>query len=152
MKFSWKKSTLNTLIWLIWLARFRKTTVCILAYQSSQDGWIEAKEYNFAQDLLPLWVASIKILKLRNWFDEVFAFKQLPPITWKILLLHWFLHSFVDCVLWWSLITLRLWSLTMEDFENSYCFVALYFFVIYSLCFHHPPRAYPSLWYHCCQT
>ena len=127
MKFLWKKSALNTLIWLIWFTRFRKTTMCILAYQSSQDGWIEAKEYNFAQDLLPLWVASIKILKLRIWFDEAFAFKQLPPIAWKILLLRWFLHSFFDCVLWWLLIPLKLWSLTMEDFENSYCFVALDF-------------------------
>ena len=127
MKFLRKKSALNTLIWLIWLARFRKTTVCILAYQSSQDGWIEAKEYNFAQDLLPLWVASIKILKLRIWFDGAFPFKQLPPIAWKILLLRWFLPSFFDSVLWWLLITLKLWFLTLEDFENSYCFVALDF-------------------------
>ena len=146
-----KKSALNTLIWLIWLARFRKTTVCILVYQLSQDGWIEAKEYNFAQDLLPLWVASIKILNLRIWFDEAFALKELPPIAWKILLLWWFLRSFFDwyfddCWFPWSF-DLWLWRIL-----RNLIALWLLIFVIYSLCFHHPPRAYPSLWYHCCQT
>ena len=48
--------------------------MCILAYQSSQDGWIEAKEYNFAQDLLPLWVASIKIFEIEDliWWSLSF--------------------------------------------------------------------------------
>ena len=149
MKFLRKKSALNTLIWLIWLARFKKTTVCILAYQSSQDGWIEAKEYNFAQDLLPLWVASIKILKLRIWFDGAFAyFLQLREkfcffvdFSTRSLIVY-----FDDCWFPWSF-DLWLWRILRIPIA-----LWLLIFAIYSLCFHHPPRAYPSLWYHCCQT
>ena len=152
MKFLRKKSALNTLIWLIWLARFRKTIVCILAYQSSQDGWIEAKEYNFAQDLLPLWVASIKIFEIEDLIVWSLSFQRASSNCVKN-----FASSLISSLLLWLCTLMIVDSLEALIFDyggflRTPIALWLLIFEIYSLCFHHPPRAYPSLWYHCCQT